>query len=67
LGVSLAAPAIVREGLWIQALVGVVLFSGLFLLREWLPGRVSLVAELRTIITLIRARRAGVTPRESSP
>jgi O-antigen/teichoic acid export membrane protein len=67
LGASLAAPYIVREGLWIQALVSVALFAGLFLVRERLPGPVPLVAELRTIASLVRARLPGARPRESSP
>jgi PST family polysaccharide transporter len=67
LGASLAVPYVVREGLWSQALAGVALFSGLFLLRERLPGPVPLVAELRTILGLVRARLAGARPRESSP
>jgi teichuronic acid exporter len=67
LGASLAAPYILREGLLAQALVGVGLFAGLFLLRERLPGPLPLVAELRTIAGLVRARLRRATPRESSP
>lgn len=66
LGASLAAPYVVREGLWIQALVGVALFASLFLIRERLPGPVPLVAELRTILGLVRARLSDTRPRESS-
>jgi PST family polysaccharide transporter len=67
LGACLVAAQTVREGLWAQALIGAGLFSGLFLLREWLPGRVPLVAELRTIVALIRARRRGVAPGGAAP
>jgi PST family polysaccharide transporter len=62
-GASLAAPLIVREGMWIQTLVSVALFMGFFLVRERLPGLVPLVAELRIIVGLMRARLA----RTSSP
>ena len=67
LGTCLAAAHAFREGLWAQALLGGVLFSGLFLLRERLPGRVPLVAELRTILALVRARRRGVAPGGAVP
>lgn len=67
LGACLAAAHAFREGLWAQALLGGVLFSGLFLLRERLPGRVPLVAELRTILALVRARRRGVAPGGAAP
>ncbi|WP_224243265.1 oligosaccharide flippase family protein [Hyalangium gracile] len=66
LGSILAAPYVVRDGLWAQAFVGVALFAGLFLLRERLPGPLPLVAELRTIAGLVRARLRGPVPRESS-
>ena len=67
LGTCLAAAYAFREGLWAQALLGGVLFSGLFLLRERLPGRVPLVSELRTIVGLVRARRRGVAPEGAAP
>ncbi len=67
LGVLLGTPYLVREGVWAQGFVGVALFAGLFLLRERLPGLLPLVAELRTIIALVRARLPGAAPRESSP
>ncbi|MFL5350711.1 MAG: oligosaccharide flippase family protein [Hyalangium sp.] len=56
LGVLLATPYLVREGMWAQGFVGVALFAVLFLLRERLPGPLPLVAELRTIIELVRTR-----------
>lgn len=67
LGALLAAPHLVHEGLWGQAFVSIGLFAGLFLLRERLPGPLPLVAELRTIAGLVRARFRGPAPRESSP
>jgi hypothetical protein len=45
----------------------VALFAGLFLLRDRLPGPQPLVAELRIIVDLVRARFRGAAPRESSP
>lgn len=56
LGVLLGTPYLVREGMWTQGFAGVALFAALFLLRERLPGLLSLVAELRTIFELVRTR-----------
>jgi teichuronic acid exporter len=67
LGALFVTPYLVREGVWGQGFAGVALFCVLFLLRERLPGPLPLVAELRTIAALVRARFRGVTPRESSP
>jgi O-antigen/teichoic acid export membrane protein len=42
-----------------RALVGVVLFAGLLLARERLPGTLSLLGELKDILGFVRARRAA--------
>ncbi|MFL5348770.1 MAG: oligosaccharide flippase family protein [Hyalangium sp.] len=67
LGVLLGTPYLVREGVWAQGFAGGALFCGLVLVRERLPGPLPLVAELRTIVALVRARFRGAVPRESSP
>ncbi|SEN12456.1 polysaccharide transporter, PST family [Stigmatella aurantiaca] len=67
LGAVVAAPYLVHEGLWAQALVGAAVFAGLVLVREQLPGPLPLVAELRAILALVNARRARVAPQEPSP
>jgi PST family polysaccharide transporter len=67
LGASVAASYFVREGMWLQALLGAALFCGLFLVRERLPWPRPLVAELRAIVGLVRARLTRAAPRESSP
>lgn len=65
-GAGVAASFLAQDGLWAQALLGAGLFSCLFLLRERLPGPLPLVAELRTIAGLIRARFRRAAPRESA-
>jgi O-antigen/teichoic acid export membrane protein len=67
LAASVAVTHVISEGLWAQGFAGVALFCALFLLREWLPGPLPLVAELRTILGLVQARLRGPAARESSP
>jgi PST family polysaccharide transporter len=67
LGLSVALPYLVPEGPWMQGLTGAVLFLVLFLVRERLPGPLPLVAELRTIRTIIQNRLRRAAPQPASP
>jgi len=42
-----------------RALIGMVLFAVLVLMRERLPGTLSLLGELKSILGFVRARRAA--------
>ncbi|MDY7226997.1 oligosaccharide flippase family protein [Hyalangium rubrum] len=66
LGIYLAVPLLLPEGLWGQGFLGVALFLGVFLVRERVPGVLPLVTELRTIAALIQARLRRAAPRVSA-
>lgn len=51
--------AVADAGTVARALVGAVLFAGLVLARERLPGTLSLLGELKVILGFVRARRAA--------
>lgn len=58
-GACAAALALAGEGVWARALVGGGLFAALVLAREWLPGLLPVLGELRNILEFVRARRAA--------
>ncbi len=53
---ALAVPEVGAVG---RALIGMVLFAVLVLMRERLPGTLSLLGELKSILGFVRARRAA--------
>ncbi|WP_163990468.1 oligosaccharide flippase family protein [Pyxidicoccus caerfyrddinensis] len=66
-GACAAVLSLPGAGNVVRALVGAVLFAGLVLARERLPGTLSLLGELKSILGFVRARRAERSAAPVSP
>jgi PST family polysaccharide transporter len=66
-GACAAVLSLPGAGNVVRALVGAMLFAGLVLARERMPGTLSLLGELKSILGFVRARRAERSAAPVSP